>query len=102
MSLKVYTMSVCGHRLIVGTNGKCVVVWDMRNMGYVEQRRDSSLKYQTRCIKSFPNKQVKFIVMLSCIHKIAFYIIGCLGCVSICNMQALKYIAVYDTYQFLQ
>ena len=51
-------MSVCGDRLIVGTNGKCVVVWDLRNMGYVEQRRESSLKYQTRCIKSFPNKQV--------------------------------------------
>nr|CAB3226497.1 mitotic checkpoint protein BUB3-like [Phallusia mammillata] len=54
---KVYTMSVCGHRLIVGTSGKSVVVWDLRNMGYVEQRRESSLKYQTRCIRSFPNKQ---------------------------------------------
>ncbi|CAK8688915.1 mitotic checkpoint protein BUB3-like [Clavelina lepadiformis] len=54
---RVYTMSVCGNRLIVGTAGKCVVVWDLRNMGYVEQRRESSLKYQTRCIRSFPNKE---------------------------------------------
>ncbi|XP_002129118.1 mitotic checkpoint protein BUB3-like [Ciona intestinalis] len=54
---KVFTMSVCGDHIIVGTCGKSVVVWDLRNMGYVEQRRESSLKYQTRCIKSFPNKQ---------------------------------------------
>lgn len=25
-------------------------------MGYVQQRRESSLKYQTRCIRCFPNK----------------------------------------------
>ncbi|XP_002738187.1 mitotic checkpoint protein BUB3-like [Saccoglossus kowalevskii] len=54
---KVYTLAVCGDRLIVGTSGRKVLVWDLRNMGYVQQRRDSSLKYQTRCIRSFPNKQ---------------------------------------------
>ncbi|XP_071946802.1 mitotic checkpoint protein BUB3-like [Antedon mediterranea] len=54
---KVYTMAVCGERLIVGTAGRKVLVWDLRNMGYVQQRRESSLKYQTRCIRSFPNKQ---------------------------------------------
>lgn len=26
-------------------------------MGYVQQKRESSLKYQTRCIRCFPNKQ---------------------------------------------
>ena len=26
-------------------------------MGYVQQRRESNLKYQTRCIRSFPNQQ---------------------------------------------
>lgn len=54
---KVYTMSVCGDSLIVGTAGRRVIVWDLRNMGYVQQRRESNLKYQTRCIRSFPNKQ---------------------------------------------
>ncbi|CAL1542128.1 unnamed protein product [Lymnaea stagnalis] len=54
---KVYTMSVCGDCLIVGTAGRRVLVWDLRNMGYVQQRRESNLKYQTRCIRSFPNKQ---------------------------------------------
>lgn len=57
-SLKVYTLSVSGDRLIVGTAGRRVLVWDLRNMGYVQQRRESSLKYQTRCIRAFPNKQV--------------------------------------------
>ncbi|KAI8499538.1 PREDICTED: mitotic checkpoint protein BUB3-like [Branchiostoma belcheri] len=54
---KVYTMAVTGDRLIVGTAGRRVLVWDLRNMGYVQQRRESSLKYQTRCIRAFPNKQ---------------------------------------------
>jgi len=54
---KVYTMSLCGERLVVGTAGRRVLVWDLRNTGYVQQRRESSLKYQTRCIRSFPNKQ---------------------------------------------
>ncbi|KAL4664812.1 hypothetical protein H8957_016365, partial [Semnopithecus entellus] len=49
---KVYTLSVSGDRLIVGTAGHSV-----GNMGYVQQRRESSLKYQTRCIRAFPNKQ---------------------------------------------
>uniref|UniRef100_A0AAY5KQK6 Mitotic checkpoint protein BUB3 n=2 Tax=Esox lucius TaxID=8010 RepID=A0AAY5KQK6_ESOLU len=54
---KVYTLSVAGDRLIVGTAGRRVLVWDLRNMGYVQQRRESSLKYQTRAIRAFPNKQ---------------------------------------------
>jgi cell cycle arrest protein BUB3 len=54
---KVYTMAVCGDKVVVGTAGRRVLVWDLRNMAYVQQRRESSLKYQTRCIRCFPNKQ---------------------------------------------
>lgn len=54
---RVYTMSVCGDKLVVGTAMRKVLVWDLRNMGYVQQRRESSLKYQTRCIRCFPNQQ---------------------------------------------
>ncbi|KAM4797897.1 LOW QUALITY PROTEIN: mitotic checkpoint protein BUB3-like [Urocitellus parryii] len=54
---KVYTLSVSGDWLIVGTAGRRVLVWDLRNVGYVQQRRKSSLKYQTRCIRAFPNQQ---------------------------------------------
>lgn len=39
--------------------GRRVMVWELRNMSYVQQRRESSLKYQTRCIRCFPNKQGK-------------------------------------------
>jgi cell cycle arrest protein BUB3 len=49
-------MAVCGDRLIVGTANRKVWIWNLRNMSAPEQKRDSSLKYQTRCIKAFPNK----------------------------------------------
>jgi len=55
--MQVYTMSLCGDKLIVGTAGRRVLVWDLRNTGFVQQRRESSLKYQTRCIRAFPDKQ---------------------------------------------
>ncbi|XP_074595895.1 mitotic checkpoint protein Bub3 [Brevipalpus obovatus] len=54
---KIYTMAVCGDKFVVGTAGRRVLVWDLRNLAYVQQRRESSLKYQTRCIRCFPNKQ---------------------------------------------
>lgn len=53
----VYTMSLSGDRLVVGTSNRRVLVWDLKNMQFAEQRRASSLKYQTRCIRCFPNKQ---------------------------------------------
>ena len=55
---KAYTMAMCGHRVIVGTAGKHVCIFDLRNTNSgEEQRRESSLKYQTRCIRAFPNQQ---------------------------------------------
>merc|ERR1712002_56410 len=54
---KVYTMAVCGHRIIVGTGSRHVFVYDLRNLKGEEQRRESSLKFQTRCIRAFPNQQ---------------------------------------------
>uniref|UniRef100_A0A915IN90 Mitotic checkpoint protein BUB3 n=1 Tax=Romanomermis culicivorax TaxID=13658 RepID=A0A915IN90_ROMCU len=56
-SERVYTMTLSGDRLIVGTAGRKVYIWNLRNMAAPEQKRDSSLKYQTRCIRAFPNKQ---------------------------------------------
>jgi len=53
---KVYSMSVAGEKLVVSTAGRKVWVWDLRNMGFVQQKRESSLKYQTRCLRCFPNK----------------------------------------------
>lgn len=54
---KVYSMSLAGEKLVVGTASRKVWVWDLRNMSYVQQKRESSLKFQTRCLSCFPNKQ---------------------------------------------
>lgn len=50
-------MSLCGDKLIVGTDGRKIVIWDLRNMACAQQKRESSLKYQTRCIRAFPNRE---------------------------------------------
>lgn len=54
---KVYTMTISGEKLVVGTAGRRVLIWDLRNMNNAVQKRESSLKYQTRCIRAFPNGQ---------------------------------------------
>lgn len=54
---KVYTMALADNRLVVGMAGRHVWIWDLRNMAGPEQRRESSLKYQTRCIRASPDKQ---------------------------------------------
>jgi cell cycle arrest protein BUB3 len=43
------------NKVIVGTAGRHIWVWDLRRMAEPEQRRESSLKYQTRCVKAFPD-----------------------------------------------
>ena len=52
---KAYTMGLSEGRIVVGMAGRHVYVYDLRNMVAEEQRRQSSLKYQTRCIRCFPN-----------------------------------------------
>jgi len=52
---KVYTMAVTGDNLVVGTAGRHVWIWDVRQMGSVKQRRESSLKFQTRYIAGMPS-----------------------------------------------
>ncbi|XP_065184635.1 mitotic checkpoint protein BUB3-like [Sycon ciliatum] len=54
---KVYAMGLSGESLVVGTANRRVWIWDLRNMSYAQQRRESSLKFQTRCLETFPNKQ---------------------------------------------
>lgn len=81
---QVYTLSVAGDRLIVGTAGRRVLVWDLRNMGYVQQRRESSLKYQTRCIRAFPNKQVRAVTCKDCNVYIELSVLESKECVCLC------------------
>lgn len=54
---RVYALAVSGNRAIVGTAGRKVWVWDLRQTGAPEQRRESSLKFQTRAIAAFPDGQ---------------------------------------------
>lgn len=53
---KVYSMDVVDEKVVVATSDRKVLVWDLRNMKQYVMRRESSLKYQTRCIRVFPNK----------------------------------------------
>ncbi len=55
-------MSVVNEKLIVGTAGRQVHIYDLRYMDEPQQRRESSLKYQTRCIRGFPNGTGIFIL----------------------------------------
>lgn len=57
-------MGLSGEKVVVGTSNRKVMVWDLRNMGFAQQRRESSLKYQTRCIQCFPNKQVSYYLLM--------------------------------------
>lgn len=59
---KAYAMGLSEDRIVVGMAGRHVHVYDMRTMAAVEaaeaapeQIRQSSLKYQTRCIRCFPD-----------------------------------------------
>lgn len=52
---RVYSLSLVGNRLVVATAGRHVNVYDLRNMSQPEQKRESSLKYQTRCVRCYPN-----------------------------------------------
>lgn len=52
---RIYSLSLVGNRLVVATAGRHVNVYDLRNMSQPEQRRESSLKYQTRCVRCYPN-----------------------------------------------
>ncbi|KAJ4461836.1 putative Mitotic checkpoint protein BUB3.1 [Paratrimastix pyriformis] len=52
---KVFTMTISGDRVVVGTAGRHILIYDLRQMSEPEQSRESSLKYQTRAIKAFPD-----------------------------------------------
>lgn len=71
----VLALSVCGDKFVVGTAKRKVCIWDLRNMAGMFQRRESSLKYQTRCIKGFPNEQVRLsLINLAQLSHRSFYI----------------------------
>ncbi|ALC46194.1 Bub3 [Drosophila busckii] len=54
---KVYSMSVIDEKIAVATSDRKVLIWDLRKMDNYLMKRESSLKYQTRCIRLIPNKE---------------------------------------------
>ena len=54
MPAKVFTMSMTDTRLVVGTAERHVLIYDVRKLSEPEQRRQSKLMHQTRCIRTFP------------------------------------------------
>ena len=52
---KVYSMDVSGTKLVVATANRHVCVYDVRKLEEPEQRRTSSLAYQTRQVRCFPS-----------------------------------------------
>jgi cell cycle arrest protein BUB3 len=52
---KVYTMDSIGNRLVVGTSGRHIYIYDIRQLSQPEQVRESSLMNQTRCIRCSPD-----------------------------------------------
>ena len=52
---KVYTMDTSGNMLVIGMAAREIYVYDVRKLEEPLQRRESSLKYQTRCIRCSPD-----------------------------------------------
>lgn len=54
---KVFAMSAAlsSHKIIVGVAGRVILIFDVRKMSGPTQRRESSLKHQTRAIEGHPN-----------------------------------------------
>jgi cell cycle arrest protein BUB3 len=48
-------MAVHGDKIVIGCSGRQVLVYDARDLSRPVQVRESSLKYQTRCIKLMPD-----------------------------------------------
>ncbi|VDD82184.1 unnamed protein product [Mesocestoides corti] len=53
----VFTMDAVNTTLVVGTAGRHIVLWDLRNMAQPMEQQESTLRYQTRVVRCFPNGQ---------------------------------------------
>ncbi|KAF8251893.1 WD40 repeat-like protein [Wilcoxina mikolae CBS 423.85] len=52
---KVYSLSSTGNTLVIAMASRMIHLYDLRNMSQPWQRRESSLKFQTRCVECMPN-----------------------------------------------
>lgn len=61
---KVFALSLVHHKLVVATAGRQFFIYDIRNMSETIQKRESSLKFMTRCVKCMPNRQGKYLLKI--------------------------------------
>ena len=54
---KVYSMAMQENKLVASSSGQAVWIFDVRNMSVPLQQRESSLKYQTRCVAIGPGAE---------------------------------------------
>lgn len=54
---KVYSMSLSTSKLLVATSDRMLACYDIRNFNEPLFARESSLKYQTRCVSIFPDSE---------------------------------------------
>lgn len=52
---KVYSMDVSQNILVVAMSDRLIWIYDTRRLDAPLQKRESSLKYATRCVKAFPS-----------------------------------------------
>lgn len=50
---KAYSLTATNSNIIVGTSGRHLVIFNINRLDVPEQQRESSLKYQTRCVAAF-------------------------------------------------
>jgi cell cycle arrest protein BUB3 len=71
-------MDTSQRRLVVGTSGRHIHIYDVRNMNEPLQKRESSLKFQTRAIKCFPNGEgllfVLTLLLIFCFDIITYFL----------------------------
>ena len=52
---KVFGMDLRQHLVVVATSAREIGVYDLRNFNHPVERKESPLKYQTRCVRIFPD-----------------------------------------------
>lgn len=51
---KVFGMDVLSHLMVVATSTREIIVYDLRNFAHPMEKKESPLKFQTRCVRVFP------------------------------------------------
>lgn len=65
MPERVYAMDVKDSLLVVGTANRQILIYDVQGQPREHMRKESPLKYQTRCISCFTDKTGELVVSKS-------------------------------------